>query len=353
MQRGSCGAFKRAACAWSRGRRARDRHRGRCRPCPHDLCQPARRHRWLGPLQRRSRRRAARRRRGRRGPGARRRGRRYRPARPGADRPMDAQRLRAAGQRRVEQRAGPVARPGRGASTLRARCARRCEYSSCRSSSAGPISDIGIGADAEARRRAARKAAPAKMPSPRLASVIGHRPATAPLRGQRGGLGLGHVGGVDQAPARRRPAAWSSSHSTGRAPRPGEAVLDLLHLLGDVDVDRAVRPPAAATAAQLVRRHGAQAVRRDADHGVRQRRDRCAAALEQPREAVDVVEEPPLARARRLRRRSRHGRRRPAAASGRCRSRRPRRRCARPSRPGRHRAARRGRGADSGTRRRG
>ena len=75
--------------------------------------------------------------------------------------------------------------------------------------------------------------------------------------------------------------------------RPGEAILDLLHLLGDVDMDR----PLAGhrdDLAQALGRHRAQAVRRDADDGIVETRHRLAGAFEQAGIALDIVDEPPL-----------------------------------------------------------
>ena len=72
----------------------------------------------------------------------------------------------------------------------------------------------------------ARKSGAGKVPSPRLASVIGHRPATAPLRAMRGRFGIGHVGGVDQAPALVDVGIVEQPLDRPRA-RPGDAVLDL------------------------------------------------------------------------------------------------------------------------------
>ena len=80
----------------------------------------------------------------------------------------------------ASNRARPVDPPG-AAITLRARCARRCEYSSCRNSSATPISTF----ESEPmpnRPPCSRKRGVEKVPSPRLASVTGQRPATAPAR---------------------------------------------------------------------------------------------------------------------------------------------------------------------------
>ena len=48
------------------------------------------------------------------------------------------------------------------------------------------------------------------------------------------------MGRVDEAPARVDRGVLEEP-GDGAAPRPGEAILDLLHLLGDMDVHRTVR----------------------------------------------------------------------------------------------------------------
>ena len=81
--------------------------------------------------------------------------------------------------------------------------------------------------------------------------------------------------------------------------RPGEAVLDLLHLLGDVDVDRAIGA-IAVTARQLVRRHGAQAVRRDADDALESDASTASRLVSSSRaKPFEIVDETPLAVVRR------------------------------------------------------
>ena len=146
------------------------------------------------------------------------------------------------------------------------------------------------------------------------------------------GLVRRHVRRVDQAPA--LVDRQLVEQAVDRAPaRPGDAVLDLADLFGDVDVDRPV-PRQRRAPRDLVRRR-----RRAGECGAtpttasgeapRGRRG----AIEEPGEAVRVVEEAALARGRRARRRNRRGRRRRAAASGRCRSPPRPRRCGPPSRP--------------------
>ena len=84
------------------------------------------------------------------------------------------------------------------------------------------------------------------------------------------GLGLGHVGGVDQAPALRRHRHCASSHSTGRAPdhsmqsSTSRICSAAWMWIGPSGSHRRHRR-------QFLGRHGAQAVRRDADHRFRYR----------------------------------------------------------------------------------
>ena len=109
----------------------------------------------------------------------------------------------------------------------------------------------------------ARNISPLKMPSPRLPSVSGHRPATAPARASRVRLVVGHVRRVDQAPALVDPAL-SSSHCTGRAPSAGHAIVHFLGLLGGMDMHRHLRE-GRGHLAQLLGRDRAQRMRRDAE----------------------------------------------------------------------------------------
>ena len=182
------------------------------------------------------------------------------PARPGAE----CRGCRLPAPRRTAARpVEPLARP----STLRSRCARRCEYSSWRSSSATPISTLEVGADAEAaaglEEAAGGEDAVAEIGLGDRAQA-GDRAAP----GQRAGLGLGHVGGVDQAPApvdlrvgqaAIRPAARPTRR---RSPRPPSVCSATWMWIGP-------SPASSVTAVKFLRRHGAQAVRGDADDRAR------------------------------------------------------------------------------------
>ena len=132
------------------------------------------------------------------------------------------------------------------------------------------------------------------MPSPRLASVTGQRPATAPGARQVSRFSLIHVGRVHEAPlfvdARM---VDEPPHRPGA--RPGDAVLDFLHLLGGMDVDWSV-PGQWQQFRKLARAHGAKAMRRDADRLVSFPLDQPAAIVDETRERGDVVDEPPLLR---------------------------------------------------------
>ena len=78
----------------------------------------------------------------------------------------------------------------------------------------------------------------------------------------------------------------------------GERILDLLHLLGDMDVHRPVRP-ALGDPRQVGEGDGAQRMRRDAELRIRKPGDRPRARLDEALEAVAVAEEPALALNRR------------------------------------------------------
>ena len=199
-------------------------------------------------------------------------------------------------QRRVEQRA-----PVRAAGACRARCARgapaaaniraaaarrqrrsaRWNRSRCRSgrrssrkrrASKSAVAEIGLGDRAKAGDRAAR--------------------------GKAVGLGLGHVGRVDQAPAPVDLGVGEQPFDRPRA-RPGEAVLDLLHLLGDVDVDRAVagQRDDRAPALPASPRAGCAARRRPPRRQVLRPRARLASSSRAKRSTI--VDEAPLALVRR------------------------------------------------------
>jgi hypothetical protein len=120
--------------------------------------------------------------------------------------------------------------------------------------------------------------------------VTGQSPATAPARHVRR-LGFRHVGGVDQAPA-RVDGALSSSHSTGRAP--DQARQSSTSFTCSATWMWIGPPPASGIIAQFAGRHGAQAVRRDADD-CDSMRERPCARLQQPRETIHVVDEAALA----------------------------------------------------------
>ena len=150
------------------------------------------------------------------------------------------------------------------------------------------VAEIGLGRRRESRDRAARR--------------------------ERRDLALGHVRRVHDAPARvdvrLREQPLDRAHA---APR--EALLDLARLLGGVDVDRRARAaPGATIWPQLVRRHGAQAVRRDAEHvprpAARSRAERVDELRERSRSCARSAAAPAVA----ARRRIRHARRTPAAA---------------------------------------
>ena len=156
-----------------------------------------------------------------------------------------AERRRAAGQRRLEQRAARRAAVRRHDVAGAVAQALRIFELPQLLGDADP--DIGIGADAEAsaalHERGAVEDAVAEIGLGDRAEP-GHRAA----RGEPARLVVGHVRRVDQAPAPVDLGVVEQPFDRPRA-RPGEAVLDLLHLLGDVHVDRPVAGAGRATAA--------------------------------------------------------------------------------------------------------
>ena len=100
---------------------------------------------------------------------------------------------------------------------------------------------------------------------------------------------------MDQAPALVDPGMVEQPFDRPRA-APRDAIGDLLHLLGGVDMHRAVRGQREQRR-EFIGRHGAKRMRRDADIGIAGKLGpRC---IEQHRKAVDVAQETPLPRARR------------------------------------------------------
>ncbi len=98
---------------------------------------------------------------------------------------------------------------------------------------------------------------------------------------------------MDQAPAPVGPRLVQQPFDRPPA-GPGQAVLQLAHLLGRVDMHRRIGGQPGHDR-QFLRRHRAQGMRRDPDHGVRQAGASPARGLVQPREAVGIVDEPALA----------------------------------------------------------
>ena len=160
------------------------------------------------------------------------------------------------------------------------------------------------------------------------------------------------MGRMDEAPALIDRRMFEQPLDRSPA-RPGQAILDFSDLFGGMDVDRAALSER-NDRRQFVRRHGPQAVRRDADIGSGQ------AAQPALREAaisagklIDGTDETALAGMRRcaakgaVRIKTRQQRQPDAGGFGSLRNARP------PSRRGWHRASRRDHDGDSGIRRRG
>ena len=234
------------------------------------------------------------------------------------------------------------------AAMLRWRVTRRWPYSSQRSSSTGDT-EMCESEPMPSVPPASRYAFSGNRPSPRFASVVGHRPATAPLSRQPARFVLGHVRRMHQAPARIDRGMIEQPFDRPRVAQ-RQAILHFADLLGDVDVDRAIaRESASQHRAHRRFRHRAQRVQRDAD--AQGRRFERAQALEQAQIAVDVVAEAALAFGQRRGRRNRRSCTASAAGSARCRPRAPLRPAPATSPPDRRTACRRADDAGSGTRR--
>jgi len=159
---------------------------------------------------------------------------------------------------------------------------------------------LGGGVDQHVRVAADTDAAGRREPLLRRENAVteirlGHRAKAyyGGARGEAGELAVGGVGRVHQAPARIRGLMLEQPLDRA-APAPGEALLDLAGLLGDVQVnDAAARE--LHDGGELRRRHRAQAVRRDADLRPGQAAHRHAALLEDAGEALGVADEAQLA----------------------------------------------------------
>ena len=157
-----------------------------------------------------------------------------------------------------------------GPSRLRFCSRRRWPYSSVRSSSLRAMRTL-LSVPTAKRPPAAANRGASKMPSPRLASVMGHRPATAPDLARRAlSSGVMCVQWIRHQRA-IEPHVVEQPFDRARA-GPGHAVLHLARLLGGVDVDRA-GGPMLDERAQLGRIDGAQRMRRDAEDGAVQALD--------------------------------------------------------------------------------
>ena len=151
--------------------------------------------------------------------------------------------------------------------------------------------DVRIGADSDmsARRQefGAREDAVAE-------TGLGDR--TQACDGAGGGEPPGLVGiemrRVDEAPAASDRCVVEEPGDRTPA-RPGNAILDLLHLLGGMDVDGSLGG-SLQHGAERVRCHRAEAVRGDADHSVVERRNGPSGALDETKIALDVADEAPL-----------------------------------------------------------
>ncbi|VFT07868.1 Uncharacterised protein [Pseudomonas aeruginosa] len=181
----------------------------------------------------------------------------------------------------------------------------------------------------------ARKSVAGKMPSPRLASVLRHRPATAPLRAIAATSGSAWVAWTRHQ--RWSTATFSYSHCNGRRPlQARQSSTSFCCSAIWMWTGRSSWP--AARTGDLLRSHRAQGVEAQAQ-GVACRLQRRAQALEQFQVGLAAIDEAPLALAGRLGRRSLRDCKARAAGSGRYLWRWRRGRCAGKVRRGRRRAA--------------
>ena len=74
---------------------------------------------------------------------------------------------------------------------------------------------------------------------------------------------------------------------------PGQAILDLFDLLGDMDVNRSV-PGQRHDCGQFIRRDGTQRMRRNAERGPLICSDGLPRSFQQPAKLIDGVDEAPL-----------------------------------------------------------
>ena len=254
------------------------------------------------------------------------------PARPGTrQRPCSRTRPRA---RRRCAGAGP------GAANIRAAAAPRCQLRVTWLSE--PIDQLPLWPIQAGR---------SKMPSPRLASVLGHSTIEAPLAAHALQFGRRAVRGMHQVPARVQRRLARSSHSTGRG-RVRRCSLPPRGCCSAIWIWIGMSAPAAAAdfaQRRLVDR--AQRVQRDAGRDPRRPRAPACTASRRCAAPIGRGREPPLVLAQARRRRNPSACTASAAASGRCPRAAPRAPAPTTSPPGRHRAGRRRRCADSGTRR--
>ena len=156
--------------------------------------------------------------------------------------------------------------------------------------------DVGIAADAVAPARS-QIVHPVEDTVAQIGLGQRTQPGDRARRRQRGGLRGQQVRRMHQAPAPVHLLVLQQPFDRPAA-RPGEAGFDLLHLLGDVDMDRSVRDHPGQRR-DLLRRCRAQAVRGEAQPRIRQGGERLPGPFQQPRETVEIVHEAALPLGRR------------------------------------------------------
>ena len=196
------------------------------------------------------------------------------------------------------------------ASTLRARCSRRCEYSSSRSSSAASSRTFESlpmpKRPSLARRRRPERSRPPG--SPRSSDTVRRPPAGARSPAAR----LPCMGGMHQAPALIDLVVLEQPLERP-LPAPGQAVLDLPAAARRCGCARPRPARVRSTARELLRRHGPQAVRGHPTAAPGSVRTAARLASRMRAKRCRVGDEAPLSRRRGPHRRSRCARKTPAA----------------------------------------
>lgn len=151
--------------------------------------------------------------------------------------------------------------------------------------------DVGVRADAETTALV-EEAARREYPVAEIGFRDRAKPGHCAARDHAVDLGVSDMRGMDEAPMLVDGQSVEQQFDRTFA-APGQAVLDLPGLFGDVDVHRAAIRQR-QDRGDLLRRGGAQTMRRNTDDGVRQGRHGPPAGLDQPTVPFDIVDESAL-----------------------------------------------------------